>query len=380
MAPRRPALTLGVEEEYLLVDPATRDLVADQPAGFMACCQEALGEQVTYELLQSQIEIGTVVCQNVQEIRADLQRLRRTVAEIARAHGMRMIAVSTHPSASWDHQHNTDRDRYRLLTQDFQVLAWRLLVSGMHVHAGIEDGDLRVDLMGQATYFLPHLLALSSSSPFWQGRDTGMKSYRPTVFGDLPRSGLPETFESYREWQRLVETMAATGVCDDATKIWWDVRPSWKQPTLELRITDICTRLEDAVTIAALWQSILALLWRLRESNQSWRGYRRVLIQENKWRAQRWGVGGTLADYGRQTMVPFAELIDELVEMLRPEAESLGCLAEVEHAREIVAQGSSADKQLAVHQEALAAGATPVEASRAVVDWLIDATIEGIPS
>jgi carboxylate-amine ligase len=206
-----------------------------------------------------------------------------------------------------------------------------------------------------------------------------MKSFRPTIFGDLPRSGMPETFDSYREWQRFVEMLAAVGICDEGSKIWWDIRPSIKQPTLEQRITDICTTLEDAITIAALYQSLLHRLWRLRAENLTWRGYRRTLLDENKWRAQRWGVEGELADYGERRLKPVQVLTEELIALVRDDAAELGCLAEVERAREIVRDGTSADRQIAVHRRALADGASPEEARRAVVDWLIEASVAGLP-
>jgi carboxylate-amine ligase len=291
---------------------------------------------------------------------------------------MGLIAASTHPSAAWREQQNVDHDRYRNLTEDFQAVARRLVICGMHVHAGIEDDELRIDLLNQLAYFLPHLLALSTSSPFWQGHDTGLKSYRLAVFGNLPRTGIPETFESFGEWLRLLDVMRETGVCDDPTKIWWDARPSARHPTLEMRVCDVCTTLEDTLTIAALYQALLGSLWQLRARNQTWRLYRRILIDENKWRAQRWGTEGKLADYGRRSLVPFADLLAELAALVADEAERLGCRAEVERAGEIVTRGTSADRQRWIHRAALAEGATPEEALRAVVDWLLQETVAGL--
>lgn len=378
MAPREPALTLGIEEEYLLVDLETRALVTRQDPGFMRACQAELGDQVSHELLQSQVEIGTGVCRTIAEARADLRRLRATVARIARAHGMGLVAASTHPSADWQDQQNVDLDRYRNLTEDFQAVARRLVICGMHVHAGIEDDELRIDLLNQLAYFLPHLLALSTSSPFWQGNDTGLKSYRLAVFGNLPRTGIPETFESFGEWRRLLDVMRETGVCDDPTKIWWDARPSARHPTLEMRVCDVCTTLEDTLTIAALYQALLGSLWQLRARNQTWRLYRRILIDENKWRAQRWGTEGKLADYGRRSLVPYADLLAEMITLVADEAERLGCRREVERTREIVTRGTSADRQRWIHRAALTEGATPEEALKAVVDWLLQETVAGL--
>jgi carboxylate-amine ligase len=378
MSPDRPAFTMGVEEEYLLVDPQTRDLASRQPQGFMQRCQEAMGSQVTHEFLQSQVEIGTSVCHTVSEVRQELVRLRRTVSDIAREFGLCMIAASTHPWATWHQQVPVEMERYRILTESHQGLARRMVICGTHVHAGIEDPRLRIDLMNQVTYFMPHLLALSTSSPFWEGFDTGLKAFRPTIFGNLPRSGLPEQFESFSDWNEMLELLAETGLCDDPTKIWWDIRPSAKHPTLEMRICDMCTRVEDTITIAALYQASLALLYHLRADNRTWRRYRRIFLAENKWRAQRYGIQGSLADLGRRTLVPLPELIEELIGMLTEHARELGSLPEVEHARTIIADGTSADHQLRVYKQALANGADEREAQVRVVDWLIEASLEGI--
>jgi len=373
-----PSLTLGLEEEYLLVDPASRDLVAAPPEEFMARCEERLGAQVTHEFLQAQVEIGTSVCRDVGALRMQLAHLRATVAATAREFGMAMIAASTHPFANWRAQKKVEKERYSVLARDMQALASRLVICGMHVHAGIEDDELRIDLMNQASYFLPHLLALSTSSPFWGGQPTGLKAYRPTIFGDLPRSGLPEYFASAAEWRHMLHLLEQTGLCDDATKIWWDIRPSAKFPTLELRACDVCTRLDDAITIAALWQSILAALYRLRANNQTWRRYRRTLIEENKWLAQRHGIAAELADFGALARKPFGTLLEEIIEIVRDEAMRLGCLPEVLRAREILERGTSGDQQLNVYATAFGAGASEHEAAQAVVDWLIEETMVGV--
>ncbi len=378
MALQTPELTLGVEEEYLLVDPETRDLASRPPAGFMELCEARLGSRVTHEFLQSQVEIGTSPRRTVAEVASELRELRYTVAACAAEFGMCLIAASTHPWAPWHTQFPVEMERYRLLTDLHQGLARRMVICGMHVHAGISDNDLRIDMMNQVGYFLPHLLALTTSSPFWEGHDTGLKAFRPSVFGNLPRSGMPERLDSYGDWQEMLDLLAETGLCEDPTKIWWDIRPSARHPTLEMRICDICTSVDDAVAIAALYQSILAMLSHHRANNLIWRRYRRIFLAENKWIAQRYGVEGSMADLGQRKRTPLAELTEELIDMLRPHAEELGCLTEIGHAREIVRRGTSADRQLAVYREALAAGADPHEAQKRVVDWLIAASLEGI--
>jgi carboxylate-amine ligase len=375
-----PALTLGIEEEYLLVDPSSGELVASPAGDFMPACKAALGDQVAPEMLRAQVEVGTRVCRTIAAARRDLTRLRRIVARIAREHGMALVAASTHPWAAWPEQLSTPRKRYRTITEEYQALARRQVICGMHVHAAVEDEDLRIDLMNQVGYFLPHLLALSTSSPFWHGEDTGHKAIRPSISDDLPRSGTPEQFASWNEWQRLLKQLAEVGLCTDATQIWWDIRPSARHPTVELRITDVCTDVEDALTIAAFYQSLLRHLWRLRTRNQSWRVYQRTLLEENKWRAQRWGVEAELADYAAGRLKPMSALIEELIEVLRDDAAALGCLSELERAREVIANGTSADRQLAIYNKAIEAGASTEEAHRAVVEWLMQASVPARPS
>ena len=364
--------SIGIEEEYLLVDPETRALAAKPPKGFMEACRKELGGRVTHEFLQSQVEIGTGVCATIAEARAELIELRSAVAKAAEDHGMRMIAASTHPWTHWREQEPVDMERYRILGAEHRTLARRMAICGMHVHAGIEDRNLRVDLMGQVSYFMPHLLALSASSPFWEGQDTGLKAFRPIIVGDLPRSGFPERFDSWSDWEELLDDLSAAGMVTDASKIWWDLRPSMRHPTLELRICDVCTDMEDGLTIAALYQSILTYLYHLRRKNESRRHYRRLLLLENKWRAQRSGTEAELADWGAREMKPFAVLTRELIDILRPFAEERGCLAEVERAAEIAERGSSADHQLAVYNRMLDQGADEHDAKVAVVDWLVE--------
>ena len=378
MSAAPPAFTIGIEEEYLLVDRTSRDLVSEPPASMMAECEKRLSGQVSHEFLRSQIEVGTRVCRNIGEARADLVHLRATVAEVANRHGMAPMAASTHPFARWDLQKHTDKERYNDLARDFQAVARRLVICGMHVHVGIEDEELRIDLMNQVAYFLPHLLALSTSSPFWQSEETGLMSYRISVWDEMPRTGLPERFQSWSEYNRHVDVLTKTGIIEDATKIWWDIRPSARFPTLEMRITDVCTRLEDGITIAALYVCILRMLYRLRRNNQRWRIYARMLVNENRWRAQRYGMDEGLVDFGTERIVPYADLLEELLAFIAEDARSLGCEAEVRRARDIVANGTSAHRQRRIYAEATALGAAPHEALREVVDWLVAETAAGL--
>ena len=369
--------TMGIEEEYLVVDRETRDLIREAPPDMMQKCGERLGEQVTTELMQCQIEIGTRVCSTVQEGRDELIRLRRGVSDVVREYGFEIIAASTHPFAQPLEIQRTRKERYDSLTAQMQEVGRRLLISGMHVHVGLDGDEMRNDFIGQVSYVLPHFLALSTSSPFWQGHDTGLKSYRLAVWDELPRTGLPELFESYGEFQRHVGVLVRCGIIRDSSELWWDVRPSERFPTLEMRIPDLCTRVEDAVCIAALYRCWLRLLYRLRRSNQRWRRYPRLLIEENRWRAHRFGMDEGLIDFGRGEVVPYPDLIDEIIEFVREDAEHFGCVDEVEHARTIVARGTSAHWQLDTFHKAVAEGADDHEALKRVVDMLVAETLVG---
>lgn len=375
MAIREPSFTLGIEEEYLLVDKDTRNLAPEPPPALLAKCEEALRGQVSPEFLRSQIEVGTRVCHSMQEARDELVRLRSTVGAIAGEFGLAPIASSTHPFAKWETQQHTDKERYNVLAEDLQQVARRLVICGMHVHVGIEDDELRIDLLSQAAYFLPHLLALSTSSPFWQGRRTGLKSYRLSVFDELPRTGMPHQFASYSEYARTVELLVNAGLIQDATKIWWDMRLSGRFPTLEMRVTDVCPLLADGIAIAALFRCILRMLYRLRRRNQRWRYYPPFLLRENRWRAQRYGIAEGLVDFGKGQIVPFPILLEELYELVAEDAAFFGCVAEVAHARQILANGTSADRQLARFEAVKALGGSEEAALVAVVDGIIDDTM-----
>ena len=373
-----PAFTIGVEEEYLLVDTETRGLVVDPPDTLMAEAEAKCGSQVTSELLRSQIEVGTKVCKNVQEVREDLARLRRIIIDVAANHGLAPIAASTHPFSDWTEQKHTKKERYDELTHEMQGAARRLVVCGMHVHVGIGDDELRIDLMNQLSYFLPHLLALSCSSPFWCGRDTGLKSYRLTIFDALPRTGLPERFASFAEYQRHVQILIDAGAIEDSTKIWWDLRPSGRYPTLETRIMDVCTRLDDAIALTALLVCIMRMLWRLRTRNQRWRIYTPMLIRENRWRAMRYSIDEGMIDFAKGTVVPCDELIEEMLEHVAEDAQVLGCEKELASVRDILARGTSAHEQLMGFEGARTAGASVADSLVTVVDTLITNTAEGV--
>lgn len=370
-----PQLTIGIEEEYLLVDVETRNLLSDPPRELWEGAYERIAGRVSRELIRAQIEVGTRPHQRVADAGDDLRELRRTLGQLSSEHGAAIIASSSHPFALWWEQVQSEGDRYEGLAADLGVVGQRMVICGMHVHAGIEDPELRIDLMNQISYFLPHLLALSTSSPFWGGHNTGLKSYRMNVFRTMPRTGLPEEFASWAEYQRHVQVLVDAGLIEDGSKVWWDIRPSIRYPTLELRVTDICTRWQDAVTIAALYQSLLHMLFRLRTTNQRWRRYANMLVAENIWRAQRYGARGELMDFGIGRLVPFTDLIDELIELVRPDAEMLGCIDEVERARVIAAEGTSAHRQLQAYADAIADGSSETEALRAVVDELIADTL-----
>jgi len=378
MTVSKPSFTIGVEEEYLLVDRHTRALASEPPPEVLEAFEHRIKDLVRPEFLKAQIEIGTTVCNTAAEAHTQLAHLRKTVADVAKDFGLAPIAASTHPFSEWTHQVHTDRKRYNDLADAMQGVARRLLICGMHVHVGIEDDELRIDLLNQASYFLPHLLALSTSSPFWRGDDTGLKSYRLSVFDELPRTGLPAHFDTFTEYKRHVDILVKVGVIPDASMLWWDLRPSAKFPTLEMRITDVCTRLKDATAIAALFQCILRMLYRLRRGNQRWRNYANMLINENRWRAQRYGVNEGMIDFGRCDMVPFSELIAELMDMLAEDAEALDCVQELAHVPTILETKTSAHKQRAVFEAAKGVGASDEDAFKAVVDWLIATTVEDI--
>ena len=312
---------------------------------------------------------------SMSEARADLGRLRNGVAAIASRHGLAPIAASTHPFTPWSTQRHTDKERYNTIADDLKGLGRRMVIGGMHVHVGIEEDEQRIAVMNEIRSFLPLLLALSTSSPFWQGENTGLKSYRTAINDATPRNGLPERFASWSDYCRTIGTLVRAGVIEDATKIWWDLRPSARFPTLELRITDICPLMDDALCIAALFRCLCRYLHRRNREGRLLPNYPLLLLNENRWRAQRYGLEHGFIDLRREEIVTSAALLDELLELIREDAEHLDCTAEVAHARVILARGTSADRQLALYRQQRARGLAPSQALKAVVDHLIIETV-----
>ena len=371
MAIREPALTLGIEEEYLLVDRETGAVAAEPPDELFEALNERTAGRAFPEFLRAQVEVATPVCRDIGEARQELSALRRAVIEESGRFGLAPIAASSHPFSLTSKQKRTDKERYVALLEEMQGAARRMMSCGLHVHVGVEDDDLRIDLMNQLTYFLPHLLALSCSSPFWEGERTGLMSFRLMIFNGVPRTGLPEQFSSWGEYRRHTDVLVETGIIADNSRIWWDLRPSARYPTLETRVMDCCTSLEDALSLAALNQCLVRLLWRLRRANQRWRMYSHLLLGENRWRAMRYSYDAGLLDLGRQRVVPFAELLEEMVALVAEDAAVLGCSAEIARLPDILARGTSAHRQLQVYERAVADGASQEDALRAVVNWLV---------
>jgi carboxylate-amine ligase len=369
----RTPFTMGVEEEYLLVDPETRDL-APRPPGFFDACAATLGPRVAREFYRPQIEIGTPVLAAPHEVAAALNDLRATVGRLADEYGVQLMAAAMHPFARQLDQEMTPKPRYAAIMRDLGLVGRRMVVCGMHVHVGIADPDERIEVMTQVRYFLPHLAALAASSPFFEGDVTGLRSYRLAAYHEVPRTGLPCHFASWADYRKTLDTLVNAGVIEDASKVWWDIRPSDRYPTLELRITDVCTRTQDAAAIAALYACTVRMLQRLRRQNIGWRAYSDALLAENRWRAMRYGVHGTLFDFASGELRPCRALLDDWLERVREDAEELGCVAEIEHTRRIARLGSSADRQLEVYEASVAAGATPQEALETVVDHLVAET------
>ena len=366
---KTPSLTIGIEEEYQIIDPETREL-RSYITELLESDHVILGE-IKPELHQSIVEIGTKVCETPADACAELKRLRHMVMDLAARKDLAVVAAGTHPFSSWLTQEITPLERYIGVKHDMQDLAQQLLIFGTHIHIGIEDKEFLIDAMNVSRYFMPHLLCLSSSSPFWMGRNTGLKSYRSVLFRNFPRTGVPRIMRSWADFEYLREKLIRTHCIPDGSKIYWDVRPHHKFPTLEFRFLDICTRVDDAVCMAAILQAIIAKLWKMRRDNMTFRVYSADLVEENKWRAVRYGLDGNLIDFGKDEERPARELIRELLEwFIGDVVDELGSRTEIEYAFRILEEGSSADRQLAVYQE--------TDSFHAVVDHLIQETRGGV--
>ncbi|MFN2511316.1 MAG: carboxylate-amine ligase [Pyrinomonadaceae bacterium] len=364
--------TLGIEEEFQIVDPRTREL-RSHVVEILAEGVTLLGEQIKPEMIQSMVEVGTGICRNIEEARADITNLRSVISSLARKNGLVIIAASTHPISRWQDQKIFEDERYELLVQELQTVARSLLIFGLHVHVGVPDRDRQIHILNAARYFLPHVLALTTSSPFWMAHNTGLKSYRSEIFKQFPRTDIPDHFDSYSSFQRYIDLLIRTGCIDNGKKIWWDVRPHPFFPTLEFRVCDIPTRVDDTIAIAALFQAIVAKLNMLIEKNLGFRLYRRLLIQENKWRAVRYGLDGMMIDFGKQKEVPTRDLIHELLDFVDDVVDPLGSRKEIEHIHTIMQRGTSADEQLEVYHNSN-------NDLNAVVDRLVERTMENVPT
>ncbi|MGB8321344.1 MAG: carboxylate-amine ligase [Candidatus Acidiferrum sp.] len=343
--------TIGVEEEFQIIDPETLELRSHVIQLLSAAASRGLGDQIKQEMHQSIVETGTKICENIGELRLEMHRTRHDLVAAAESTGLQVAAAGTHPFSSWIDQVISPGERYQNIVEEMGQLARSLLIFGMHIHVGMPDKQTTIDMMSMVRYFLPHLLALSTSSPFWMGRNTGLKSFRTTVFRRFPRTGIPEVFESWSAYENFINLLVKLNCIDNGKKIWWDVRPHPTFGTLEFRMFDVATKVEDAVAIAALTQAIIAKLHRLYTHNMSWRIYRRALVEENKWRAARYGIEGKLIDFGKETEVPMHELMQELLEFVDDVVDELGSRSAVEYVHSIMNEGTSAERQLRIYEQ-----------------------------
>ena len=362
----KPSFTLGIEEEYQTVDPETRDLRSHIHAEILEKGKLILQERVKAELHQSVVEVGTSVCRNIKEAKDELKKLRREMIRLGRENGLRLASAATHPFGDWRVQEVTPDDRYKNIVEDMQLVARANLIFGLHVHVGIEDRETAIHMMNHARYFIPHLLALSTNSPFWLGMNTGLKSYRCKVFDKFPRTNMPDYFPSWGEYENYVKLLIKTKSIDNAKKIWWDIRPHPFFSTIEFRVCDIPMRVDETIALAALIQATVAKLYKLHASNQGFRLYRRSLLMENKWRAARYGIDGKLIDFGKQEEVPERDLIEEYLAFVDDVLDELDSREEVNYVREIMKMGTGADRQLRVYRE--------TGDMKAVMDYIIQET------
>ncbi|HEV8230494.1 MAG TPA: carboxylate-amine ligase [Candidatus Limnocylindria bacterium] len=364
-----PRLTIGIEEEFQIVD--AQGQLKSHIETLLAASRPRVGEQIKAEMMQSVVESGTKICADISEAREEIVHLRSTLAALLKPEGLRIASAGTHPFSHWQEQEVTEHERYKILEEELQDVIRELLIFGMHVHVGIPDREQRIEVMNEARYFLPHLLAISTSSPFWLTRVTGLKSYRQIIWQRFPRTGIPPEFPSYDEFENFVELLVRTKCIDDGKKIWWDLRPHAFYPTIEFRVCDAATRVEETLCIAALTQAICAKLLVLRARNLGFRRYAPALIQENKWRAVRGGMDAKLIDFGKQVEVPMRDLAVELLEFVDDVVDALGSRREVEYLQTIAREGTSADRQLRTYAS--------TGHLHAVVDQLAEETVAGVP-
>ncbi len=367
----RPSFTLGIEEEYQTVDPVTRDLRSHIATEMLAQGRRRLEERVKAEMHQSVIEVGTSVCRNIGEARKDIYGLRREMIKLAGEHGLVLVAGATHPFADWRTQEIYPDPRYHQVVKDLQLVARSNLIFGLHVHVGVEDREAAIRIMNSMRYFLPHIMALATNSPFWLGLNTGYKGYRAKVFENFPRTGIPDAFSSYSEFENYVSLLVRTNCIDNAKKIWWDIRPHPFFNTVEVRACDIPLRAEETVAIAALIQAVAAYLYKLHAANQDFRQYTRSLIAENKFRAVRYGLDGKLIDFGKQEEVPLRDLVEEILVLIDPVVDELESRRAIDGIRTILKSGTGADRQLQVFEESKGD-------LKAVVDYMAKETAEGL--
>ena len=365
-----PTFTIGIEEEYQTVDPNTRDLRSHIHAEILEKGKLLLQERVKSELHQSVVEVGTSVCSNIKEAKTEVKKLRRDMVKLAKDNGLALASAATHPFADWRMQEISPDERYKNIVEDMQLVARANLIFGLHVHVGVEDRETAIHLMNHARYFVPHILALSTNSPFWLGMETGLKSYRCKVFDKFPRTNIPDYFPSWGEYDNFIKLLIKTNCIDNAKKIWWDIRPHPFFDTLEFRVCDIPMRMDETIALAALIQATVAKLYKLHAANQGFRLYRRALIMENKWRAARYGLDGKLIDFGKQKEVPVRDLIHEYLDFVDDVVDELGSREETEYIHEILDGGSGADRQLQVYRE--------TGDLKAVVDYIIEETEVGL--
>lgn len=348
--PAEPSFTLGIEEEFQVVDPVSRLLKSHISELFIEG-ERRLKDEIKREMHDAVIEVGTPICRDISEARREITRLRREIINLVREQGLAIAAAGTHPISHWNSIPITSNERYDKIVYELQMLARANLIFGLHVHVAVEDLETRIQVMNATRYFLPHIFALSVNSPFWCAQDTGWKSYRAKVFERFPRTGLPDHFDRLSDYEAYVETLIKTNTIDNPKKIWWDVRPHPFFPTLEYRICDVPMRIEETLCLAALFQALTVKLYRIYKKNMGWRHYRRMLLNENKARAARFGTGGKLIDFGRGEEVEYTALLDELLEFIDDVVDELGSRKEVYYAREILRQGTGADRQLAAYAE-----------------------------